>query len=322
MLTASLIVLIAGGLVNGSFVIPARYIKATGEKVWLYHSIIGVILIPWIFLFAVSGGAGNYFLLKMSEILFLIAGGLVFGCGQLCFAQAIDKIGIALSFTINIGLGVTIGSLFVALEKGVLFSRDGFLVTLAVCLILVALVLYYFAGRNRVASRAHDRSYHLGWGLSILAGFASGLQNIVFVMVAFESASAIKTSNSFWVWPLFLLAAAIPMFFGFMYRLRKNRAAIPVCRIFDLSWRSVLLVVVMGLFFSGSLVLYSKGMSQLSQGQQIIGWPMFMVAIILTSQFWGVVYRTAQSNITSKVLQLISVVLLISAIVILAITQQ
>jgi hypothetical protein len=70
--------IILGGLMNGSFVIPMRYIKAnSSENIWLHHSIIGLALIPWLLLIMVyAGEIPDYTHLAGMDWLFLLGGGL------------------------------------------------------------------------------------------------------------------------------------------------------------------------------------------------------------------------------------------------------
>jgi L-rhamnose-H+ transport protein len=313
--------IIAAGLINGSFVIPIRYLKhSSHEKMWLYHSVISIAIMPWLFLLVVFPNAfAQYTALPLRDITFLVFGGTVFGLGQISFAYAIEKIGIALSFTVNLGLGLVIGSMFVVLERSALFTSQGYWVTAAVILILCSLILYYFAGREAKITQHDHKIYRLGWLLAIMAGVASGLQNITFVVVAFDLPSSSLNTDSYWVWPPFLLAASIPMFIGFLYRANKQPTTYITGKAFCLSFKNLALVTLMGLCFTGSLVLYSIGMSGLSHSQHIIGWPAFMVSIILASQCWGCVYQETKGIGAKKYLALLlSIVMLVIAISLLA----
>lgn len=316
---SSICPIIIAGLMNGSFVIPARYVKSfVNEKIWLYHSIIGLAIIPWIILFLTLPNAfHDYTLLHQSILLFLIFGGIVFGLGQVCFAYAIESIGIALSFTINLGIGVTIGSMFVVFYKSAFLTTEGLFVTLAVFLIVCSLIVYYFAGKNQSQKNIGNHSrYHAGWWLATLAGFASGFQNITFIIVASHH-TAFQAENSFWVWPPFLLAASIPMFLGFFYRMNKPQTDSLINGTTIV--RNLTLITLMGLFFTGSLALYSGGMGQLSHQQQIIGWPAFMVSIIFASQAWGWLQGKSSATLKSTFYMFCSAALLVMAIIILAV---
>jgi len=268
------------------------------EKIWIYHSILGLAIIPWFFLWLMTPAThlvDLYLQLPWVLLCFLIVSGLIFGVGQVCFAYAIETIGIALSFTINLGLGVTIGSLFVVFYKSLFFTVEGFWVSVSVLCIVTGQLINYFSGkRNQMLMQPTLMRYQLGWALAIFTGLTSGLQNITFIIIAFHSTTSIDT-NTFWVWPPFLLAAAIPMCLGFLYRIKKkNQLFFNTIKFFTL--KNSLLLAVMGFFFTGSLALYSTGMCQFTHKQQIIGWPAFMVSIIIGSQLWGWIFRERGSG--------------------------
>lgn len=325
LLQLKLLPIILAGLMNGSFVIPARYVKnILNEKIWFYHSIIGLAIIPWLLLALILPGiVHNYLSLSTSVMLFLVFSGAVFGLGQVFFAYAIESIGIALSFMINIGIGLTIGSMFVVFYKGDFFTLQGGLVTLAVILILSSLFIHYCSGKynnTKNINTQKNANYRQGWLLASLTGLTSGLQNITFVIVAFHSATQFNTSDSYWVWPPFLLAAAIPMLLGFLYRVKTHQTYKTSQATKLHSVKNFILIFLMGLFFTGSLALYSDGMSKLDHHQQVVGWPAFMLVIIFTCQLWGWLHReSANTSIKSRVGMLISMLLLIIAIIILAI---
>lgn len=318
-----LLLIISAGLINGSFVVPMRYVKnLTNQKVWFFHSLIGLILIPWLLLALLSPSSFGYYpLLQPNSWLLLLLSGLIFGLGQICFAYAIEKIGIALSFTINLGIGITIGSLFVAFYREVFFTAQGLLATIALLLILTSLIINYYAGIKQTQTKVTQPislPYKVGWLLATIAGLASGLQNIAFVIVAYQT--KLQANDTFWVWPPFLTAAGLFMLGGFGYKLIKT----PVSKIYPTPFKTLIsnsvLIILMGLFFTGSLVLYSSGMNHLTYREQVIGWPSLMIAIILTTQIWGWIYgETKGLNKQSLFYKLASIILLIIAIAVLSI---
>jgi L-rhamnose-H+ transport protein len=316
--------IIIAGLMNGSFVIPAKYIPSQNEKIWLYHSVIGLGIIPWLILaFLLPNDFQHYFSLPVSVVVFVIASGVIFGLGQIAFANAIDAIGIALSFAINLGIGLTIGSMFVVFYKSAFFTDQGLLVTLAILLILSSLILYYHAAKLKDIHKINDNHkflYAKGWTLASLTGITSGLQNITFFLLVFHTKTQFQTNDSFWVWPPFLLAAAIPMFFGFRHKLARTVVNKPPYNNSSfLNFRNLILIILMGLFFTGSLAIYSKGMTQLTHLQQIIGWPAFIVSIIFASQVWGLLYKENVSNLfKNKLYKFFSLILLVVAVILLA----
>lgn len=313
--------LILAGIMNGSFVIPVKYIDHSIGRIWFYYSIVGLAIIPWVILaFVVPNFIDGYLTLPVSIFSILFLSGFIFGLGQLTFAKAIKSLGIALSFTINLGIGVTIGSLFVVALDHDFFMRKGQLVTLATILIVASLVFYYFANKKmpqQFSNAARTSHYRKNWLLVIFTGITSGLQNIAFIIVAFHSKGNLHIGNSFWVWPPFLLAAAIPIFVYFLYQMKKT--ALHCDEVKAISIKEFLLISLMGFLFTGSLAVYSIIMSQLDAQQQEIGWPTFMVAIILTSQIWGLLLgEMTNFSKKQKIYWLCSVGLLLGAILVLA----
>ena len=313
-----MLLFVVAGLMNGSFVVSSKYVKnLTLEKVWSYHSIIGLAILPWIAIFLYKPTIFQYYsYLNPLSLLTIILGGFIFGMGQVCFAYAIEKIGIALSFTINLGLGIVLGSVFVLFYRNVHFSTDGLLVILSILIILIGLTLNYYSNINTHYKVYKKKSYQAGWILALVTGMTSGLQNITFIVVAFPHKHQIHHLSSFWVWPPFLLSASIPMFIGFLHRNRQYTAKLTNNN-FNLAsvMRNLLLIILMGVLFSGSLFIYSLGMDNLKPQIQVVGWPTFMVSIIITSQLWGWIYK---ESIHKKFLyRAIGTLLLIFAILIL-----
>lgn len=310
MLSESLLLIIAAGLINGSFVVPARYIRnASSEKIWFYHSLIGLAIIPWLILLFMSPGIiQDYSILSLPTWGYIIFGGAIFGLGQFCFSKAIAKVGIALSFAINLGIGVTIGSMFVVLHDSAFLTSRGFFVTLAVALIVCSLA-FYCCSQKKVGQVKNQ--YHVGWLLASFAGIASGFQNITFMFVGFYADTKFHAVNSFWVWPPFLLSAAIPMALLFFYQTKSNKESIVLLKV-----KNLMLIFLMGLCFTGSLVLYSSGMSQLPDEQKMLGWPMLMCFIIFASQVWGGLFGEFKNK--RKIFVSVSIFLLMISIVLIS----
>ncbi len=311
MLNEGLLPIIVAGLINGSFVVPSRYIQNTSsDKIWFYYSLIGLAIIPWLILLFLSGSILHDYSMLSDRIWgCIILGGLIFGVGQFCFSKAIAKIGIALSFAINLGIGVTIGTMFVVLHDSAFFTTRGFFVTLAVILIICSLIFYYFSQRNAEQAKGH---YQAGWLLASFAGIASGLQNVTFMVVGIYENTQLQSVNSFWVWPPFLLSAAIPMGLLFFYQMKRKQESVLLRNL-----KYLVLIFLMGLCFTGSLVLYSSGMSQLPSDQKMLGWPTLMVLIILTSQIWG--WKWGEFKETRKIFYTFSILFLLTSMVLLSI---
>lgn len=316
----SFIFILVAGIMNGSFVVPTKKLCVENNAdVWKWHSVIGMIIVPWMMVLVLAPhDITDYFRLDLSAFWLIVFGGMLFGIGQFCFSYAIECAGVALSFAVNLGIGIVIGSLFTLVHQGLFFSLKGMLVIIAVFLILFGLVLYYFSSKKNKEETTEIvvKKYRLGWLLAVVTGVTSGCQNIVFVLASMHQKHLFQTLGVFWVWPVFFTFSAIPMIIGFSYKSHKKNIQEGMKRNF-IRLNQFLKIVLMGFFFTGSLILYSKGVERLNAQQLIIAWPVFMVTIILTTQFWGNIFKeTVGLKGSALYLKWLSIVLMMTAIVI------
>ncbi len=321
MIHNSIVAIILAGIMNGSFIIPSRYTRnLNSEQVWLIHSSVGLLIIPLVILFISPNILNAYLSETHSSILILLICGLLFGVGQILFSKSINLIGIGLSFAINLGLGVAIGSLYVVICHGLLFTKHGAMVSFSIILILLALYINYVSSKaSNIETKSHEKKrYHLGWLFALLTGLTSGIQNIAFVIVAFNPNHHLVNLNPFWVWPLFLISASIPMMIGFSISIKMKNNYHTKKLSYDT--KNLLLITMMGILFTGSLYFYSTGMQSLNAISRVIGWPSFMVAIILSSQVWGIIHKdkTIIKNRKNIFYKIISIGFLIASILILS----
>ena len=87
------------------------------------------------------------------------------------------------------------------------------------------------------------------------------------------------------VWGLTVFMGGLPSVGLCLARLRKRRS-------WDLyaagaTWRNLLLCLFMGLFFITSTIAYGAGAGALGLLGPVLGWPVYMSAVILGNNFWG-----------------------------------
>ncbi len=317
----TLLPIILAGLMNGSFVIPSKYVKGLNDDaIWLRHCIIALIILPGIILTIVAPKSITiYFLLPKITNICILLSGVIFGFGQICFMMAIKKIGVGASFSVNLGIGTAIGSIFVVLYKKMLFSYSGFFVSLSVLLVITSLFLYYMGSKPTKdilpfsCSKQTSFSF-LGWILAAIAGGCSGLQNVAFTTIFFSTTALVKSSNPFWIWPLFLLGAALPMAIVFYYRSHKNYIHKIDLDIYTFI-KNIFLITLMGVCFTGSLAIYSTTMKSLNDYLQLFAWPAFMISIILAAQFWGTIEAKRMAIPRNQIYIMSSIVILVLSIV-------
>ena len=327
---SALIFAILAGLLNGSFAAPVKYIDNTDEKqVWFYFSFWAFIIVP-LTTFLIIDPKFYYLLLEvpLKATLASFTSGFVWGIGMACLSIALKRIGIAVSFVINIGIATSGGTLvpLIFFPQQVVKTLFTSLVCSAVIFLLIAVLFAGYAAKQREQqssrtnhSTASNRAVAFGLLLSIFAGVSSAAQGVCYAY----SLSYYQTLPQ-WNHQSFLLSLLpwFPCFFGgftpyMLYFARSNSRSQGEKRS-KLNTKSHALIVLMGILFFECMVFYSKATEILGVLGPIIAWPLFMIFIILISNFWGVKhgewYRASRS---SKRKMFISVGLLILAIAIL-----
>lgn len=290
---------VAAGLLNGSFAVPMKTARTWKfHHIWMVFSLLAMAVIPWTgvalaverwgeILGAVSGRGW----------LGLVALGMVWGVASLLYGVAVDLLGIALGFAIQLGLSIVLGALLPLIWSGVFSvrtTRDAiFLGGLA--LMVVGVILCAQAGGAKgAAPGAAGGQIRRGLIIALLGGIGAPLLNfgIQYGMSLLAAAGQLSadphTSLNKWVaWAVFLSAAAVVQSGYCSYLVLKNRSA----EVFvsrgaghDASW-----VLAMSLVWAASVFLYGMSAAGLGRLGISYGWPIFVGLIVLTSNAWGVV---------------------------------
>lgn len=333
LLSAVLLTLIAG-VANGSFALPTKYVTSWNfENIWLNYSFWAFLILPWATILILDPHVFSVYRLAPSYLIVLImAGGFLFGIGQICFAQALNMIGLGLGFAINIGLATGLGFLLplLTLHRAQLFTDVGLATLLGLVFIIIGLVLSFIAGQRRdqrmkilnAASSKPQSRYALGIFLAILAGLCSAEQNFTFALTSHLPKLAMVTgidslASAIIIWPPFMTCCFIPYAIYMLIKHSKNNSFWLYREPGTLS--NLLLCVVMAILWFGSLILYSKSAQLIGKLGPIIAWPLFMVLTILTSHFWGWRHHEwAGYKASIKRLALFSMSSLVIAVIILA----
>jgi L-rhamnose-H+ transport protein len=298
----ALLLIVIAGFINGSFALPTKYVtKWKFENIWLNFALMAFVILPWVTslilipkIFAVYAEVPNYIFLIM------LLGGFVFGIGQMFFALAINMIGIGLSFVINLGLGIILGFslplIFNHPEQ--ILTPFGLFTLFGALIAVVGLIFSSKAGnmRNREmqelrSPEEHNPKLHtIGVMLAIFAGLSSAGQNFAFALTAPMQQLALQNGITPFgaasvMWPGFLTCGFIPYALYMLYLNFKNKS-------FNYyrqpgTSHYYLFALIMGLCWFGSLMFYSKATLLIGSLGPVIGWPLFMVLIVLVSNFWG-----------------------------------
>ena len=292
------------GIINGSFATPSKYIKHWKfENIWLQHALWAFLILPWIAAFIFAPQILQiYSTASVTMIGATILCGFLFGIGQIASAFAIHIIGIGLTFVICIGLSTALGFLLpLAIQHPEkIFTPFGYVTITGTLLAILGFIFSTYAGKLRGGNAAKqggaksNKSYFLGVSLALFAGLFSAGQNICFALTGSLQKIAISLGvkslgAALIVWPAFLTFAFIPYAAYMVFLLYKNKSFV-LYRGSDKK-NYFFLTFVMGMCWYGSLMFYSKA-SQLGGALgPIVGWPIFMVLIIITSNVWSWIHK-------------------------------
>ena len=296
MIIALTLILLAGGM-NGSFATPMKRVRGwEWENTWLTWSFLGMIVFPVAVaaltiphLRAVYSAAGQESLWRTAFY------GAIWGASAVLFGLGITRVGLALGFGIILGTGASLGTIvpFLRLHREQLWMASGLLTLAGVGVILAGVAACVRAGLLREAARTQQRSqgsFTAGLAICILSGIGS-----IFMSLALNEATAIfgaaealgapsaRSLNA--VWPVLLGGGFVVNASYCAIRLVRRHS---IARFADATTANLGLVLAMAVLWSGSNFVYSTGAHGMGPLGLVLGWPVFMAAIVLTSNVWGV----------------------------------
>jgi L-rhamnose-H+ transport protein len=295
---------ILAGAMQGIFPLPMKYTaKWNWENTWAAFSLWGFVVLPWLIAFLTVPNLPHiYASASGSAIVAMTLFGAGWGCGTICYGIGINRVGLALSTAIVIGITGSLGTLIpmIVFHPGAFYTRGGITIAGGVAMMLLGVGICALAGCRRESlsdaassdprRRGLNRSFLGGLLVCIVAGIASSMLNFAFVfseeLVATAKAagaSPVAASNCIWCWVMtsaFVVTAAYCAF-----QMRRNR-----------SWRRYAdrgtgyywaLTFLMGFLWSTSIAVYGIALSQLGRLAASIGWSAVMVGSVITANVAG-----------------------------------
>ncbi len=295
--------ILLAGLLNGSFAVPLKTARVWKfDHIWAVHSLLAMVFFPWA---TVIVGVPDWraILSAVSGMgwLGLIGWGVLFGVASLLYGVAVDLLGIALGFSIQLGLSMVLGALLPLIWSRSLpvgTTRDRlFLFGLAV--MVAGIVVCAKAGGAKSAglkvgatgsTGAHFRK---GLIIAIIGGVLAptlnfGIRYGTSLLAAVGPTSTGQFPNqTYLLWAVFLTPAGVVQSGYCLARvLRENRAGAfrsPG------AMRDAAQVFAMSTLWIASVFIYGRSAFGLGRLGYSFGWPVFIALIVLTSNAWGVV---------------------------------
>lgn len=295
LLSGALLVVI-GGAMNGSFSVPMKLQKNwPWANSWLVYSVVGLLLMPiGLALTSVPHLLAAYAAASPGALALTALFGLGWGIGSTLFGLGISRLGIALGFAIILGLTAALGALIplLVLTPQHLRSAQGVGVVVGLAIVLVGIALCARAGglKNPDAVRGNSSSYRAGLLICLASGVLSSMLNLALAFGAPVAGSAIRTGataagaqNA--VWALAVGTGALVNIGYTVLLLFRDR-----------SWgvyrgggngASWVAAAAMGILWMLGIFAYGAGVSSMGNLGAIVGWPLFMATMIVTSNVWG-----------------------------------
>src|SRR5581483_5578496 len=154
--TLGLLLLFVAGVMNASFTVPMKFThRWAWENTWLAWTIFALLILPPVVTWATVPGLQDvYKEIGYGLVLTAAAFGAGWGIAQVFFGLAVDAVGIALTFSVVLGLSAAIGSLIplLRLHPDRVFTRGGLGVIAGVALVIVGVAVCAVAGGRREAA--------------------------------------------------------------------------------------------------------------------------------------------------------------------------
>jgi len=333
--TAGLLLLLVAGVMNASFTLPMKFTRRWAwENTWLIWTIFALLVLPVVVTLITVAHLGEiYSEAGPGLILTVAAFGAGWGVAQVLFGLAVESIGIALTFSIVLGMSAAIGSMIpmIRLHPDRILSQGGMGIMFGVVLVIVGVVICAIAGRKREAALSvpaaeGKRSYSEGLMFAIGCGLGAAMVNLGLVFGAPLLDAAMRRGTApLWApnaaWLPVMVAGSIPNLAYCIYLLNKNRTS---SRFSDSGTSPYwIYAFIMAAFWFGSTSLYGIASGKLGSWGTILGWPLFMSLIVITASALGILTGEWQNSGKQPLrIQMGAVAVLVLAVFVLAISSR
>jgi L-rhamnose-H+ transport protein len=293
------LLVIAAGMLQGAFILPMKSTKKwVWENTWLVYASTGYLIWPWLFvLLTIPHPLRVLAATSLRSLLLVELFGFGWGIGAVTFGLGVTRLGMALGFTIIIGLAATAGAFIpmavLAPEK--LGQPQGLLTLASLALVLIGLSLGSWGGKLREpeqdsTANAPRSSFAVGLAICIASGLFSSCGNLGFTFGAEyvrraigQGAAESVAGNSLWApltLPLFICNAGYCV-----WLMRKNKTG----RLLLLEGTSHYwaLAALMGFMWIGGFALYAPGTRRLGALGTSVGWAVMMATMVITANILG-----------------------------------
>jgi L-rhamnose-H+ transport protein len=268
------------------------------EHSWFAFTFLGVAVVPTLIAVAtVPELWAIYPQIPATTLMKMAAFGATWGVSLVLFGLSISIVGVAITFAVCLGTSAASGALIPLLiqHPDKLQTREGTLILGGICGILAGVGLCGLAGhrRDRMLVKKQDGAslpFARGFLYAIVSGVTGSMLNLGLAFggsiqerARDQGASAAMMSNA--VWLPCLYAGFVPGIVYCLSIMKRNgnmRDLISKSR-----WYYWLMGACMGVLWFGSIICYSLSTIKLGDLGPVIGWPLFMSAVVIASTIAG-----------------------------------
>jgi L-rhamnose-H+ transport protein len=290
------LVLLAGAMC-GNCMTPLRGVRNwKWENAWLIFSFVSLLLIPSVLaVVTIPHLTRVYFQVSLNDLLVPLLFGAGWGIAQVLFGISVVNLGMALGFSIIVGLGALFGTLVPVLvqRRELLATPQGSLLLTGTAVMLAGVAVCGYAGRERERSEVSGAArrvsgYGVALALAVLCGVLAPMVNFALAFGENVARQAVQLGAApanapFAVWPVALAGGFIPNAGYSMYLLSRNRS----WSAFRTVWPETGYSALMGLLWMGAVALYGVATRFLGTLGTSTGWGLYQIFMILAANGSG-----------------------------------
>ena len=298
-----LLLVICGGMMEGSFSLPIRHTrKWRWENIWGAGSLAALLLVPWPLALATVPHLWRvYANSDPLSLFFAILFGVGWGIGGIFFGLGVSAVGISLGTSLIMGLVAVGGSIIpLAMQSpGQLFRAPGIVLMIGVGLMICGVSTCAVAGRLKARALPGDgssgvptvsSSFAKGLTFCILAGLLSPLVNFAIIFGKNIADSAVQqgatpSNSTNAIWALVFTTNYLVNIAYCAYRMRVNRSFILFTQMHGA--RDLVGALFLGIVWALGIVIYGVGASRLGHFGAFLGFPIMLMSSVLTGNLLG-----------------------------------
>lgn len=310
------------GLLSGNCMLPMKFAKHwPWESVWLVFSILSLLVLPWALALATIGKLfAVYSGLRAAAFLAPVLFGAGWGVAQILFGISVVRLGMALGYSIIVGLGALLGTLIplIVKHREIAFSLRATSIWIGVTVMLIGIAVVAWAGHKREQPQSQKR-YGSAIALAILCGLLAPMLNYAFAFGDAIAGEAVRLGTSqeqagYAVWPIALLGGLIPNLLYAAFVLSRNST----WSSFKTNWQSDSWCgVAMAFLWMGAFAIYGVSSVYLGALGTSAGWALFQIFMIITATSSGMLTSEWKGSPRSARVGMVSGLILLSVATIL-----